>query len=71
MGKSRPYISNSLTLVRLPMELKREILESNVAVSRELLIAMARQSSPEAQTALWARIKHSHLSVRSYRQMTS
>lgn len=68
LGKSRPYVSNSLTLVRLPAELRREILASGIDVSRELLIAMARQETPEAQVVLWARIRLSHLSVRSYRQ---
>jgi ParB family chromosome partitioning protein len=68
LGKSRPYVSNSLTLVRLPAELRKEILASGIDVSRELLIAMARQETPEAQVALWARIRLSHLSVRSYRQ---
>jgi len=68
LGKSRPYVSNSLTLVRLPAELRKEILASGLDVSRELLIAMARQETVEAQLALWARIRLSHLSVRSYRQ---
>jgi ParB family chromosome partitioning protein len=68
LGKSRPYVSNSLTLVRLPAALRHEILASSIDVSRELLIAMARQETPEAQTALWARIRLSHLSVRSYRE---
>ena len=68
LGKSRPYISNTLALVRLPMDLKNEILESGVEVSRELLIALARQPSQEAQAALWSRIKLSQLSVRTYRE---
>lgn len=71
LGKSRPYVSNSLTLVRLPAELRKEILASGIDVSRELLIAMARQETPEAQVALWARIRLSHLSVRTYRQSTA
>jgi len=70
LGKSRPYISNTLALVRLPVELKREILGSGVEVSRELLIAMARQPSLEAQMGLWARIRLSQLSVRRYREGT-
>jgi ParB family transcriptional regulator, chromosome partitioning protein len=70
LGKSRPYISNTLALVRLPMDLKKEILESGVEVSRELLIALARQPSQEAQAALWSRIKLSQLSVRTYREGT-
>jgi len=70
LGKSRPYISNTLALVRLPMDLKNEILESGVEVSRELLIALARQPSQEAQAALWSRIKLSQLSVRTYREGT-
>lgn len=68
LGKSRPYISNSLALVRLPADLTEEILKSDVDISRELLIAMARQPSLEAQAALWSRIKLSHLSVRRYRE---
>jgi ParB family chromosome partitioning protein len=68
VGKSRPYVSNTLTLVRLPPELRQQILASDIEVSRELLIALARQTTPEAQRALWSRIKLSQLSVRSYRQ---
>ncbi len=68
LGKSRPYISNSLTLVRLSSELRTEILASDVDVSRELLIAMARQPNAEAQASLWSRIKLSNLSVRRYRE---
>jgi ParB family chromosome partitioning protein len=68
LGKSRPYISNSLALVRLGPELRAEILASDIDVSRELLIAIARQPSPEAQVSLWSRIKLSNLSVRRYRQ---
>jgi ParB family chromosome partitioning protein len=68
VGKSRPYVSNTLTLVRLPPELRQQILASDVEVSRELLIALARQATPEAQGALWSRIKLSQLSVRTYRQ---
>jgi ParB family chromosome partitioning protein len=68
LGKSRPYVSNTLSLVRLPARLREEIAASDVDVSRELLIAMARQASPEAQAALWSRIKLSHLSVRRYRE---
>ncbi len=68
LGKSRPYISNSLALVRLDPDLRTEVLASDVDVSRELLIAMARQPSVEAQAALWARIKLSNLSVRRYRE---
>jgi len=68
LGKSRPYVSNTLTLVRLPAGLKEEIFASDLQVSRELLIALARQPSPEAQAALWSRIKLSQLSVRLYRE---
>jgi len=71
LGKSRPYISNTLALVRLPADLKAEILTSGVEVSRELLIALARQESPEALLALWSRIRLSQLSVRKYREGTS
>jgi ParB family chromosome partitioning protein len=71
LGKSRPYISNTLALVRLPRELKTEILTSGVDVSRELLIALARQPSPEAQVTLWSRIRLSQLSVRKYREGAS
>jgi ParB family chromosome partitioning protein len=70
LGKSRPYVSNSLTLVRLPRQLKDEILTSDVEVSRELLIALARQEDPKAQEALWSRIRLSNLSVRRYREGT-
>jgi ParB family chromosome partitioning protein len=68
LGKSRPYVSNTLTLTRLPRTIKEEVLASGTDVSRELLIAVARQPSEEAAAALWLRVKLAELSVRRYRE---
>ncbi|MDG2308145.1 MAG: ParB/RepB/Spo0J family partition protein [Candidatus Binatia bacterium] len=66
--KSRPYVSNTLTLTRLPQDIKREYLDQGAVVSREIMISVARQESPEEMHALWKRVKLGALSVRSFRQ---
>ena len=65
--KSRPYVSNTLTLTRLPDEIKREYLSEGAQVPREIMISVARQESPEQMLALWKRVKLGTLSVRSFR----
>jgi ParB family chromosome partitioning protein len=55
LGKSRPYVSNTLALVKLPESVKTELHREGRAVSRELLMGIARQETPEAAEALWKR----------------
>ncbi len=68
--KSRPYVSNTLTLTRLTDEIKREYLEDGATVPREIMISVARQESPEEMRALWKRVKLGTLSVRRFRQQS-
>lgn len=66
--KSRPYVSNTLTLTRLPREVKQEYFADGAVVPREILISIARQESPEAMQALWRRVRMESLSVRTFRE---
>jgi len=66
--KSRPYVSNTLTLTRLPADIKREFFDDGAAIPREIMISIARQESPEQMRALWRRVKLGALSVRSFRE---
>lgn len=65
--KSRPYVSNTLALTRLPRAVKQEYFADGAIVSREILISIARQESPEAMSALWRRVRLESMSVRSFR----
>ncbi len=67
LHKSRPYVSNMLVLTRLPPEVKAEV-HSYASVSREILMAIARQDSSETMLQLWKRVKLSHLSVHKFRE---
>lgn len=66
--KSRPYVSNTLTLTRLPTDIKQEYLASKASVSREIMIAIARQESPEAMRTLWRRVQLQQMSVKTFRE---
>lgn len=66
IGKSRPYVSNTLALRRLPDQIKREYYEQP-DVSREILISVAREESPERQDMLWRLTKLRRLSVQRFR----
>lgn len=66
--KSRPYVSNTLTLTRLPEDIKREYLDDGATVPREIMISIARQETPEEMRKLWKRVKLGTLSVRRFRQ---
>jgi ParB family chromosome partitioning protein len=57
LGKSRPYVSNTLALTRLPVSVKNDIHQEGSEVSRELLMAVARQEDPEASMILWRRLQ--------------
>src|SRR5213593_4710231 len=57
LAKSRPYVSNILALTRLPEGVKADLQRDGGAVSRELLMGVARQEDPEAALALWRRLQ--------------
>jgi ParB/RepB/Spo0J family partition protein len=67
LGKSRPYVSNTLALTRLPDAVKSDIHRGIQGVSRELLLGVAREEDPDAALALWRRVQLDMLSVRRYR----
>jgi ParB family chromosome partitioning protein len=67
LGKSRPYISNALSLLRLPDRVKAEVHSAGRVVSRELLMGVARSETPEEAEALWSRLKLDLMSVRQFR----
>ena len=67
LGKSRPYVSNTLALTRLPESVKADLRRDGPAVSRELLMGVARQEDPDAALALWRRLQLDLLSVRRFR----
>jgi len=66
IGKSRPYVSNSIAICRLPDGIKGEVHETP-GVSREILVSLARAESPEKQAALWHLTKMRKLSVQRFR----
>lgn len=67
LHKSRPYVSNILALTRLPAEVKAE-LHRYPAISREILMAIARQGSEAEMLKLWGRVKLTNLSVHKFRE---
>src|SRR5262249_33311721 len=67
LGKSRPYVSNTLALTRLPEPVKADLQREGRGVSRELLLGVARQEDPEAALTLWRRLQLDLLSVRQFR----
>jgi len=71
LGKSRPYVSNMLALTRLPEVVKVDLVHEDRAVSRELLMGVARQEDPAAAVALWRRLQLNLLSVRRFREEKS
>jgi ParB family chromosome partitioning protein len=66
LGKSRPYVSNTLALLRLPDDIKAQY-HAAPEVSREVLISIARAESPERQATLWRLAQLRRLSVRTFR----
>ncbi|MGH6894669.1 MAG: ParB/RepB/Spo0J family partition protein [Dongiaceae bacterium] len=67
LHKSRPYVSNMLVLTRLPAEVKAEI-HRYPSISREILMAIARQGTEVDMLKLWRRVKLANLSVHKFRQ---
>jgi len=68
LGKSRPYVSNTLALTRLPEPVKADLYREGRTFSREVLMGIARQADPEAAVALWNRLKLEAISVRKFRE---
>jgi ParB family chromosome partitioning protein len=66
LGKSRPYVSNTLALRRLPEEIKAEC-HATPGVSREILIQIARAESPQRQAMLWRLVHLRKMSVQKFR----
>lgn len=66
LGKSRPYVSNTLALRRLPDTIKAEY-HATPDVSREILIHIARAESPQRQSLLWRLARLRKLSVKKFR----
>jgi ParB family chromosome partitioning protein len=67
LHKSRPYVSNTLVLTRLPAEVKAE-LHRYPAISREILMTIARQESEAEMLKLWRRMKLANISVHKFRE---
>lgn len=68
LGKSRPYVSNTLALNRLPEPVKAELHRDGDVLSREVLIGIARQPDTAAAVSLWNRLKLDAMSVRRFRE---
>jgi ParB family chromosome partitioning protein len=68
LGKSRPYVSNTLAITRLPEAVKADLRRQGSEMSREVLMGVARQEDPEAALALWRRLQLGLLSVRRFRE---
>jgi ParB-like chromosome segregation protein Spo0J len=66
VGKSRPYVSNTLALRRLPEHIKSAYHE-RPDVSREIMISVARAETPERQELLWRLATMRKLSVQRFR----
>ncbi len=67
LGKSRPYVSNTLALNKLPQSVKSDLHRDGRNMSREILMGIARQESPEAAETLWRRLQLDNVSVRAFR----
>jgi ParB family transcriptional regulator, chromosome partitioning protein len=67
LGKSRPYVSNTLALNKLPEGVKADLHREGRILSREILMGVARQETPEAAEALWKRLQLDTVSVRAFR----
>src|SRR5262245_28354210 len=67
LGKSRPYVSNTLALNKLPDSVKVAVHRDGRNTSREILMGIARQETPEAAEALWRRVQLDTVSVRTFR----
>jgi ParB family transcriptional regulator, chromosome partitioning protein len=67
LGKSRPYVSNTLALNKLPESIKSDLHREGLNLSREILMGIARQETLEAAESLWRRVQLDTVSVRRFR----
>jgi len=67
LHKSRPHVSNTLALTRLPKAIQDEY-NADPTISRDILISVARQKDEDAMLALWQRARLERLSVKSFRE---
>ncbi len=67
LGKSRPYVSNTLALNKLPESVKADLHREGHITSREVLMGIARQETTEAAESLWSRLRLDSVSVRRFR----
>lgn len=67
LHKSRPHVSNTLALTRLPERIQVEYSE-NPGVSRDILITVARQADESAMLEMWERVRQEPPSVRAFRK---
>jgi ParB family chromosome partitioning protein len=67
LGKSRPYVSNTLALNKLPESVKADLHREGLNLSREILMGIARQETVEAAESLWKRVQLDTVSVRRFR----
>ena len=68
VGKSRVTITETLALVDLPEEIKRECRTSDIARKSQLL-HVVREKDPKRQLALWEGIKDGTITVKSARKV--
>jgi ParB family chromosome partitioning protein len=67
LGKSRPYVSNTLALNKLPDPLNADLHREGMNLSREILMGIARQETAQAAESLWKRVQLDTVSVRRFR----
>ncbi len=66
LHKSRPHVTNTLALMRLPKEVQDDY-NADPTISRDILISVARQKDEQAMLSLWRRAKLEKLSVKNFR----
>ena len=69
VGKARSTITETLSLNRLPEEIKQECRRTDI-YPRRLLVEVTKQETPEAMIALFDRIKEANLKSDQVRQIT-
>ncbi len=69
IGKSRSYITNMLGLLRLPNEVKDDILNEEISMGHARVLSKLEDS--EKIKELVNKIKHEHLSVRDLENITN
>ncbi|MBM3263341.1 MAG: ParB/RepB/Spo0J family partition protein [candidate division Zixibacteria bacterium] len=67
VGKDQSIISKTLSLLKLPTEIKDDYAAVE-SVSRDLLLQVLDEPTRERQLALWARIKSERLSARAVKR---